>query len=117
MSDPRSPSSHDPPPTSPVGPAARPVVPSDVLDAAGLETRVGAGSGPPRADEGSADLDDDGRRVLGALGARGVPVDVVVRRTGLAPERVQGVLLRLVLRGLVRDRGGGRWATAAIRHA
>ena len=59
--------------------------------------------GPP------ADVDDAARRaVTGLLGPTPVPVDELIRQSGLAPAAVQTVLLELELAGRLERHAGGR---------
>lgn len=61
------------------------------------------------------DVDADSRAILAQLGRRARHVDEVARGAGLPISRVQAVLLRLHLRGVVEDRGGGRFVVASAR--
>lgn len=73
---------------------------------------------PPERDEKRFpfnDVDADSRAVLAQLGRRARHVDEVAREAGLPISRVQAVLLRLHLRGVVEDRGGGRFVVASAR--
>jgi DNA processing protein len=74
----------------------------------------GGFSGAPAhfASDGINDLSDDEQQVLGLVGARPRHVDEIVRATGLAVERVQQVLLLLLLSGRVDERDGGRYVRA-----
>ena len=59
------------------------------------------------------DFDTDSRAVLAQLGRRARHVDEVARGATLPVSRAQAVLLRLLLRGVVEDRGAGRYVLAA----
>ena len=61
------------------------------------------------------DMDADSLAVLAQLGRRARHVDEVARGAGMPISRAQAVLLRLLLRGVVEDRGGGRFLLAAPR--
>ena len=62
-------------------------------------------AGPPV----SADIDDaDRRRILEKLGHSPVPVDELIRQTGLPPAAVQTALLELELAGRLERHAGGR---------
>jgi hypothetical protein len=54
---------------------------------------------------GNAHPDDVERRVLGAIGADGAPLDEIADRSGQAPATVAAVFHRLVRDGLVETRG------------
>lgn len=56
------------------------------------------------------DMDSESLAVLVQLGRRGRHVDEVARGAKLPISRAQSVLLRLQLKGVVEDRGGGRFA-------
>jgi DNA processing protein len=58
------------------------------------------------------DFDADSRAVLAQLGRRARHVDEVARGATLSVSRTQAVLLRLLLRGVVEDRGAGRYVIA-----
>lgn len=80
-------------------PFGRPLLSSPVRD---------FGAPPP-----SADASERERRVLtGLLGASPVPVDELVRQSGLAPAIVQTVLLELELAGRLERHAGGRVSLA-----
>ncbi|MBA16531.1 MAG: DNA-protecting protein DprA [Sphingomonas sp.] len=65
----------------------------------------GAGySGPPPEDADDADR----ARIAGLLGPVPVPVDELIRQSGLVPGVVQTVLLELELAGRLERHGGGR---------
>ncbi|HWT13065.1 MAG TPA: DNA-processing protein DprA [Allosphingosinicella sp.] len=65
----------------------------------------------PAAD---AEVDDDARRrVWGLLSVTPVPVDELIRQSGLAPAAVQTVLLELELAGRLERHAGGRVSLAA----
>jgi len=82
---------------------------------------LGGSSDPPESPERDEkrfpfnDVDADSRAVLAQLGRRARHVDEVAREAGLPISRVQAVLLRLHLRGVVEDRGGGRFVVASAR--
>ncbi len=71
---------------------------ADLLDDLGYRDR------PPSAD-GPAGLPDDERRVLERIAGATLP-DAVARATGIATPEAVAVLIRLELRGLVRNVGG-----------
>ena len=55
------------------------------------------------------EMEPDERRVFEALSADGSPIDLLVGRTGLAVERVSGLLLQMELKGLVVQRPGMKY--------
>ena len=62
-----------------------------------------AAPGPP------ADVDEAARRTIaGLLGPTPVPVDELVRQSGLSPATVQTVLLELELAGRLTRHAGGK---------
>lgn len=63
----------------------------------------------PTSDEAPS-LDSDQHRLLAALGHDPVAVDVLLQRTGLTPDTLSSMLLRLELMGYVAVCPGGRYA-------
>ena len=55
-------------------------------------------------------LDGDYRRLLEALGHDPVPLETLLQRTGLTPDKVSSMLLILELRGFAAACPGGRYA-------
>ncbi|WP_157217709.1 DNA-processing protein DprA [Flavisphingomonas formosensis] len=74
----------------------------------GLATPARSYSGPPPADAGDAER----RTVIALLGPVPVPVDELIRQTGLPPAIVQTVLLELELGGRLDRHAGGRVSIA-----
>jgi len=62
------------------------------------------------ANPGTEALDPDYERLLDSIGFDPVAVDVLVARTGLAPEAVASMLLLLELQGHVSSNPGGRYS-------
>ena len=61
----------------------------------------------------SAEVDEAARRaVVDLLGPTPVPVDELIRQSGLAPAAVQTVLLELELAGRLERHAGGRVSLA-----
>jgi DNA processing protein len=79
---------------------------------------LGGGPALPGAREKSEkrlnfnDFDTDSRAVLAQLSRRARHVDEVARGATLSVSRTQAVLLRLLLRGVIEDRGAGRYVIA-----
>lgn len=74
-----------------------------------IDRRLAPAEPSAGAGETDADLDEEERMVLEALGYDPTPVDKVVERTGLTPESVSSMLLTMELRGLVAASGGGNY--------
>jgi DNA processing protein len=68
-----------------------------------------SGFDPPPGAEPDADAR---RRIVSLLGAAPVPVDEIVRQSGLPPASVQLVLLELELAGRLDRHAGGRVSLA-----
>ena len=74
---------------------------------------LGAPSHPFRAEQVSADASDTDRRVVGDLLSHApVPVDEIIRQSGLSPSTVQTVLLELELGGRLERHAGAKVSLA-----
>ncbi|ABC37328.1 DNA processing protein DprA, putative [Burkholderia thailandensis E264] len=83
---------------------------ADVLDEFGLEPARPAG--PARdapAAAADADLDDDARRLLDAIGYGPVPPELLAQRTSLSGGTLHRLLLQLELAGRIATLPGGRY--------
>lgn len=78
------------------------------IDARMLRSPASGYGAPPPADASDAER----RRVTGLLGPVSVPVDELIRQSGLAPAVVQMVLLELELGGRLERHSGGRVSLA-----
>ncbi len=88
--------------------------PDEVLKVLGLGTsgQTQLDLHPPARPVEPVDLEEmepDERRVFEVLSADGSPIDLLVERTGLAVERISGLLLQMELKGLVVQRPGMKY--------
>ncbi len=84
---------------------------ADVLDEFGLDPArpVNSKRGAPAAASADADLDDDTRRLLDAIGYGPVPLELLAQRTSLPSGTLHRLLLQLELAGRVAALPGGRY--------
>lgn len=84
---------------------------ADVLDEFGLDPArpVNSKRGAPTAASADADLDDDTRRLLDAIGYGPVPLELLAQRTSLPSGTLHRLLLQLELAGRVAALPGGRY--------
>jgi DNA processing protein len=89
----------------------------DLLEELGWDAASVAGShaAQTRSDAQDGELDGDYVTLLDALGHDPAPVDVLVTRTGLTPQALSSMLLRLELRGIVHPVQGMGYVRAAKR--
>ena len=83
----------------------------DILEENAFATLTRAGtSPPPDGDETpAADIDDDAKRLLDAIGHDPVNIDTLASRTSLTPDALYAMLLPMELDGLLARLPGGRF--------
>ena len=88
----------------------------DILEELGPLAQTLAVAPPARSlGNDSAPLGVEAAKVLQTLGFKPAPVDIVVERSGLTPERVSSILLVLELQGYVATTAGGLYTQVGKR--
>jgi DNA processing protein len=90
---------------------------ADLLEELGWDARTSSTACDAETDgvDAAEALDDDYVTLLQAMGHDPAPVDVLVQRTGLTPQALSSMLLRLELQGIVHPVPGTGYVRAAKR--